>query len=79
MLALLCVPFFILGLPAVAAVLPPGTVGLGNAGPHGFSELLYAYTSTSATNGSGFAGLSATKSFYNLTLYFRKVDKWFPA
>jgi K+-transporting ATPase ATPase A chain len=63
MLALLCVPFFILGLPAVAAVLPLGTAGLGNAGPHGFSELLYAYTSASATNGSAFAGLSAKTSF----------------
>jgi potassium-transporting ATPase potassium-binding subunit len=68
MLALLCVPLFILGLPAVAAVLPLGTASLGNAGPHGFSELLYAYTSASATNGSAFAGLSANTPFYNLTL-----------
>jgi K+-transporting ATPase A subunit len=61
---LLCVRFFILGLPAVAAVLPLGTAGLGDAGPHGFSELLYAYTSASATNGSAVAGLSANTSFY---------------
>jgi K+-transporting ATPase ATPase A chain len=67
-LALLCVPFFILGLPAVAVVLPSGAAGLSNAGPHGFSELLYAYTSASATNGSAFAGLSANTPFYNLTL-----------
>ena len=68
LLALLCVPAFILGLPAVAAVLPSGVAGLGNAGPHGFSELLYAYTSAAATNGSAFAGLSANTPFYNLTL-----------
>jgi len=68
MLALLCVPAFILGMGAVAAVLPAGVAGLNNAGPHGFSELLYAYTSGAATNGSAFAGLSANTPFYNLTL-----------
>jgi K+-transporting ATPase ATPase A chain len=68
MLALLVVPAFILGLPAVGAVLPVGLAGLGNAGPHGFSEMLYAYTSGAATNGSAFAGLSANTPFYNLTL-----------
>jgi K+-transporting ATPase ATPase A chain len=68
MLALLCVPAFILGLTAVAAVLPAGLAGLSNAGPHGFSEMLYAYTSAAATNGSAFAGLNANTPFYNLTL-----------
>jgi potassium-transporting ATPase potassium-binding subunit len=68
MLALLCVPAFILGMSAVAAVLPAGLAGLSNAGPHGFSEFLYAYTSAAATNGSAFAGLSANTPFYNLTL-----------
>ena len=68
MLALLIVPAFILGLPAVAAVLPAGLAGLSNTGPHGFSEILYAYTSGAATNGSAFAGLSANTPFYNLTL-----------
>jgi K+-transporting ATPase ATPase A chain len=68
MLALLCVPAFILGMAAVAAVLPAGTDALSNAGPHGFTELLYAYTSGAATNGSAFAGLSANTPFYNLTL-----------
>jgi K+-transporting ATPase ATPase A chain len=68
MLALLIVPAFILGLPAVAAVLPTGLAGLNNAGPHGFSEILYAYTSGAATNGSAFAGLNANTPFYNLTL-----------
>ena len=68
MLALLCVPAFILGMPAVAAVLPIGLAGLNNAGPHGFSEILYAYKSGAATNGSAFAGLNANAPFYNLTL-----------
>ena len=67
MLALLIVPAFILGLPAVAAVLPEGLAQRTNAGPHGFSEILYAYASGAATNGSAFAGLSAN-TFYNLTL-----------
>jgi potassium-transporting ATPase potassium-binding subunit len=68
MLALLVVPLFILGMPAIAAVLPAGLAGLSNSGPHGFSEILYAYTSGTATNGSAFAGLSANTPFYNLTL-----------
>ena len=68
MLALLCVPAFILGLPAIAVVIRPGLAGLGNAGPHGFSELLYAYTSGAATNGSAFAGLNTNTPFFNLTL-----------
>jgi K+-transporting ATPase ATPase A chain len=68
MLALLIVPAFILGLPAAGTVLPMGVASLGNAGPHGFSEMLYAYTSGAATNGSAFAGLNANTPFYNLTL-----------
>jgi potassium-transporting ATPase potassium-binding subunit len=68
MLALLCVPAFILGGAALALVLPAGLAGLSNAGPHGLSEILYAYTSSAATNGSAFAGLSANTPFYNLTL-----------
>jgi K+-transporting ATPase ATPase A chain len=68
MLALLCVPACILGLSALAVVLPAGLAGLENAGPHGFSEALYAYTSAAATNGSAFAGLNANTMFYNLTL-----------
>jgi potassium-transporting ATPase potassium-binding subunit len=68
MLVLLTVPAFILGLSAIAAVVPAGLGGLNNAGPHGFSELLYAYTSAAATNGSAFAGLNANTPFFNLTL-----------
>jgi potassium-transporting ATPase potassium-binding subunit len=55
-------------IAALAAVLPAGTGALTNAGPHGFSELLYTYTSGAATNGSAFAGVSANSPFYNLTL-----------
>jgi K+-transporting ATPase ATPase A chain len=69
-LALLCVPATTLGLTAIACVVEPGLAGLGNAGPHGFSEILYAYTSASATNGSAFAGLSTNSLFYNFTLAF---------
>jgi potassium-transporting ATPase potassium-binding subunit len=68
MLALLCPPVFILGMPAIAAVLPSAVAALNNAGPHGFSEILYAYTSGAATNGSAFAGLGANTPFFNLTL-----------
>ncbi len=68
MLALLAVPAAILGLAAVASVVPAGLAGLGNDGAQGFSEILYAYTSAAATNGSAFAGLSADTLFYNLTL-----------
>ena len=67
-LALLVVPATILVLTSVAAVLPSGLAGLSNAGPHGFSELLYAYSSAAATNGSAFAGLNANTIFFNLTL-----------
>jgi K+-transporting ATPase ATPase A chain len=67
-LALLVIPATILVLTSVAAVLPEGLAGLSNAGPHGFSELLYAYSSAAATNGSAFAGLNANTVFFNLTL-----------
>jgi potassium-transporting ATPase potassium-binding subunit len=68
MLAILAVPAALLFLTALASVMPAGLSGLGNAGPHGFSEMLYAYTSAANTNGSAFAGLSANTPFYNLTL-----------
>jgi K+-transporting ATPase ATPase A chain len=53
---------------ALAVVIPAGLTGLGNAGPHGFSEVLYAYASAVNTNGSSFAGLSTNTPFHNLTL-----------
>ena len=68
MLALLVLPLSTLGFTALAAVLPQGLAGLGNSGPHGFSELLYAYTSATGNNGSAFGGLSANTPFYNITL-----------
>ena len=68
MLAILILPFSILGFTALAAVLPAGIAGLNNSGPHGFSEMLYAYTSATGNNGSAFAGLSANTVFYNSTL-----------
>jgi K+-transporting ATPase ATPase A chain len=68
MLAILSVPGALLCLTALAVVLPGALSSLGNAGPHGFSEVLYAYTSAANTNGSAFAGLSTNTSFYNLTL-----------
>jgi hypothetical protein len=67
MLALLCIPGTILLLTSVASTISPGLAGIANPGPHGFSEILYAYTSAAATNGSAFAGLNANTPFYNLT------------
>lgn len=68
MLAILCLPLSILGFTALASVLPQGLAGIANSGPHGFSELLYAYTSATGNNGSAFAGLSANSKFFNITL-----------
>lgn len=63
------VPIFsILGFSAWAAVSSWGTAALNNAGPHGLSELLYAYSSASGNNGSAFAGLSGNSPWYNITL-----------
>ncbi len=73
MLAILVVPASLLALTAVAVVIPAGLAGLGNAGPHGFSEVLYAYTSAANTNGSAFAGLTTNTPFYNLTLALAMV------
>jgi K+-transporting ATPase ATPase A chain len=70
MLAILILPASILGFTAVACVLPAGLAGLNNAGPHGFSEMLYAFSSATGNNGSAFAGLGANTPFYNTTLGF---------
>jgi K+-transporting ATPase ATPase A chain len=69
-LALLVSPLIILGFTAVAMVLPAGLASISNAGPHGFTEVLYAYTSANGNNGSAFAGLSGNTVFYNQTLGF---------
>lgn len=68
MLAVLCLPLAMLGFAAVAVVLPTGVASIANAGPHGFSEILYAYTSAAANNGSAFGGLSGNTPWYNITL-----------
>ena len=68
MLGILCLPLMMLGFTALATVLPAGLAGPANAGPHGFSEILYAYTSAAANNGSAFGGLTANTLFYNSTL-----------
>ncbi len=58
---------------AVAVSLKAGLAGLNNAGPHGLSEILYAYSSTAANNGSAFAGLTGSSDFYNTTLGFNTL------
>ena len=68
MLALLILPLVILGFSAVSAMMPLGLSSLANAGPHGLSEILYAYSSGAGNNGSAFAGLSANTLWYNTTL-----------
>ena len=67
-IAVLAPNFIILVFTAWASVSPAGLQGLNNAGPHGFSEILYAYSSAAGNNGSAFAGLNANTVFYNLTL-----------
>ena len=67
-LALLSLPLSILGWTALATVLPAGLAGIANTGPHGFSEILYAFSSTTANNGSAFAGLGGNTLYYNMTL-----------
>jgi len=66
MLAILILPLMMLGWTAIAVAYPPAVASMGNAGPHGFSEVLYAFTSQTANNGSAFAGLSGNTLFYNL-------------
>lgn len=70
MIAVLVHPFSILGFTALAAVLPATLQALTNQGPHGFSEVLYAYTSATANNGSAFGGLNANTPFFNTTIGF---------
>jgi potassium-transporting ATPase potassium-binding subunit len=67
MLAILVLPLMYLGWTAVATLVPSAVAATANPGPHGFTEILYAYTSQTGNNGSAFAGLSANTLFYNLT------------
>ena len=73
-LAIAVLPLFMLGLTALAGVTTAGLAGRLNMGPHGFSEILYAFTSAAANNGSAFAGLTANTPFYNGLL---AVGMWF--
>lgn len=68
MLAVLCLPLVMLGGTAVALGVPSAVSAMNNPGPHGFSEVLYAFTSSAANNGSAFAGLSGNTMFYNVML-----------
>jgi len=67
MLAVLVLPLMYLGWTAVAMLVPSAVAAMGNPGPHGFTEVLYAYVSQDGNNGSAFAGLSANTMFYNLS------------
>jgi K+-transporting ATPase ATPase A chain len=67
MLAILVLPLMYLGWTAVAMYVPSAVAAMNNPGPHGFTEVLYAYTSQTGNNGSAFAGLSANTLFYNVT------------
>jgi K+-transporting ATPase ATPase A chain len=68
MLAVLILPTVILGFAAISAVMPSAVASIGTAGPHGLSEILYAFTSAAGNNGSAFGGLSANTPWYNTTL-----------
>ena len=68
MLAVLILPLAILGFSAMAALLPVALAGLANSGPHGLSEIVYAYSSAAGNNGSAFAGLTANAPWWNTTL-----------
>src|SRR5438552_5736812 len=70
MLYVLIFPLIILGFSAWAAVVPSGTSSIANPGPHGLSEILYAFSSGAGNNGSAFAGLNANTRFYNVALGF---------
>ncbi|WP_242121018.1 potassium-transporting ATPase subunit KdpA [Sphingomonas lacusdianchii] len=73
-LAIAVLPLVILGFAALSSVVQPGLAGPLNKGPHGFSEILYAFTSAVGNNGSAFAGLTANTPYYNALL---GVAMWF--
>ncbi|MDZ7875088.1 MAG: potassium-transporting ATPase subunit KdpA [Rhizobium sp.] len=68
MLAVLILPLVILGFTSVSAMLPFAVASVGTSGPHGLSEILYAYTSAAGNNGSAFGGLTGNTPWYNTTL-----------
>ena len=67
MLAILILPLMYLGWTAVATVIPSAVASIANPGPHGFSEILYLYTSSTGNNGSAFGGITGNTMFYNIT------------
>jgi K+-transporting ATPase ATPase A chain len=73
-IAILVTPLLVLAGTAVAVMVPAGVAGIANPGAHGFSEILYAFTSAANNNGSAFAGLSANTPFYNVML---GIAMWF--
>lgn len=73
-LVILATPLLVLLGTAIAVMLEPGRAGIANPGAHGFSEILYAFSSAANNNGSAFAGLSANTPFYNLML---GIAMWF--
>ncbi|HYA66714.1 MAG TPA: potassium-transporting ATPase subunit KdpA, partial [Burkholderiaceae bacterium] len=73
-IAILATPVFVLACTSIAVLSPDGRAGIANPGPHGFSEILYAFTSAANNNGSAFAGLSANTPFYNV---LTAVAMWF--
>ena len=72
-IAILVTPILVLAGTAVAVLADAGRAGIANPGAHGFSEILYAFTSAGNNNGSAFAGLSANTPFYNTLLGHRDV------
>jgi K+-transporting ATPase ATPase A chain len=73
-IAILATPLLVLGGTAIAVMTAAGQAGIFNPGPHGFSEVLYAFTSAGNNNGSAFAGLGANTPFYNVLL---AIAMWF--
>jgi K+-transporting ATPase ATPase A chain len=72
-LAILILPLSILGLTAISVLVTPGQAGPLNGGPHGFTEILYAFSSVTGNNGSAFAGLSGNTLYYNTAL---EIGMW---
>jgi K+-transporting ATPase ATPase A chain len=72
-LAILIPAVLVLSGAALSVVLPAGTKAIGNPGPHGLSEILYAFVSTAVQNGSSMAGLSTNSLYYNVAL---AVSMW---
>ena len=75
MLAILVLPLMYLGWTAVATVLPSAVASIANPGPHGFSEILYLFTSSTGNNGSAFGGITGNTPFYNITGARRDVRR----